>query len=78
MQKHLDFVTKTRYAKRLSDMALEFAIRDCRRRIALGVDPDFYRDEISVYMMEQAARIKRMNKVYLRSLRAYLERLAAI
>lgn len=59
MKKQLDFTTKQRIARSLSPLALEHAIRDCRRCIDLNIDPDYYRDEISVYQMELMRRTKK-------------------
>jgi len=64
VERKLDFVTKTMYARRLSPLALEHAIRDCRACIAQGIDPDYYRDEISVYHLEIKRRQKKQRRSF--------------
>lgn len=62
MQRQLDFATKARIARSLSPLALEHAIRDCRMCIAQNVDPDYYRDEISVYHQEIKRRERKRRR----------------
>lgn len=47
-----DFVIETKKAKRMTIASLYYAIDDCRECIKLNINPDKYRDQISVYKME--------------------------
>jgi len=54
--RQLNFTAKAAYARTLSEDQLVGAIFDCRKCIAQDIDPDYYRDEISVYKLEQDRR----------------------
>ena len=62
MTRQLDFIAKEVYARGLTDSGLSAAILDCRECIKQDIDPDYYRDEISVYRMEQARRAAKVEK----------------
>ena len=47
-----DFVVETKKAKSMTIASLYYAIDDCRECIKLNINPDKYRDQISVYKME--------------------------
>lgn len=47
-----DFVVESKKAKRMTIASLYYAIDDCRECIKLNINPDKYRDQISVYKME--------------------------
>ena len=47
-----DWVVETKKAKRMTIASLYYAIDDCRECIKLNINPDKYRDQISVYKME--------------------------
>ena len=54
--KTLNFPAKAAYARTLTEEQLAYAIFDCRRCIARDINPDYYRDAISVYKLEQDRR----------------------
>ena len=56
MDKVLNFTYKEKMARRMTTAQVIYAMRDCRACIAAGVDPDYYRDEISVYNQELQRR----------------------
>lgn len=47
-----DFVVESKKAKAMTIASLYYAIDDCRECIKLNINPDKYRDQISVYKME--------------------------
>ena len=47
-----DFIVESKKAKRMTIASLYYAIDDCRECIKLNINPDKYRDQISVYKME--------------------------
>lgn len=60
----LDFKSKELYAKALTIEELAHAIKDCLTCVQLGVNPDKYRDEISVYRREARRRFStNLNKL---------------
>lgn len=54
-----DFLVETKKARAMTEDGLNFAIEDCRACIKLGIEPDKYRDQISVYRQELSRREKR-------------------
>lgn len=54
--KVVDWDFEAKRARGWSAEALAFAIRDCQDCIAQNVDPDYYRDQVSVYHAEQRKR----------------------
>ena len=63
--KRLDFGRTASHAKKMTNDELQYAICDARQCVERGVNPDFYRDQIIVYRMEQAARAqRRMRRSY--------------
>lgn len=51
-----DFVVESKKAKKMSIEGLYYAINDCRDCIKLGINPNKYYDQISVYKMELNTR----------------------
>ena len=53
-----DFIIQEKKARRMTQGELQYAIEDCRECILLNINPDKYRDQISVYKMELTRRGK--------------------
>jgi len=53
-----DFIMQEKKARRMTQGELQYAIEDCRECILLNINPDKYRDQISVYKMELTRRAK--------------------
>lgn len=51
-----DFIVQEKKARRMTESELQYAIDDCRECILLNINPDKYRDQISVYKMELSRR----------------------
>lgn len=51
-----DFIVEGKKAKRMTVESLYYAISDCRDCIKLGINPNKYYDQISVYKMELHTR----------------------
>lgn len=64
MSKHLDFVAKSKKAKKMTISQLNYAIEDCMDCVKKGIDVDYYKDEASVYVMEIDRRQRKENKGY--------------
>lgn len=58
-----DFATKEKIAKGMSEMQLHYSISDCMECIQLGINPNKYLDEISVYRKELNNRKNKKGKV---------------
>ena len=57
--KTLDWESKQRKARNMTNAELNYAIEDCRACVRLGIDDGYYLDEISVYRKELDKRKRR-------------------
>lgn len=51
-----DFIVQKKKARMMTQAELYYAIEDCRECILLDINPDKYRDQISVYRAELKRR----------------------
>jgi len=56
MVKNLDWNTKQRIAKKMTNDQLQYALKDCVLCMYQGVDEGYYADEASVYREELRKR----------------------